>query len=131
MAWGDLVDTLRQGRLPVALWSWDYDNGDAGSFLRDVVHTRDETRGLGAFNPGFSNHEADRLITAATAAFEPTARRAIYGKLMRLVREEASLIPLFHPPHVYAAGPALEFAPRLDDRFLVAEMSWAEGPGSR
>ena len=124
MPWKDFVDGMREGRLAVTLWSWDYDNADAGSFLRDVVHTRDEERGLGGFNPGFSSEEADRLIAEATAAFEPSTRREILGRLMRLIRVEAPLVPLFHPPHVYAFTSALTFRPRIDDRFLVAEMAW-------
>lgn len=129
LAWKDLVDDMRAGRLPVTLWSWDFDNADAGSFLRDIVHTRDDRRGLGSFNPGFSREDMDRLVAEATVAFEPEVRREILGRAMRLIRDESAVIPLFHPPHVYAFTPRLRFKPRVDDLFHVAEMAWGEKTG--
>lgn len=130
LAWKDLVDGMRQGRLPITLWSWDFDNADAASFLRDIVHSRDDRRGLGSFNPGFSSEEMDRLVAEATRAFEPEVRREILGRAMRLVRDESVVIPLFNPPHVYAFTPRLRFRPRVDDLFQVAEMAWGEKTGS-
>lgn len=63
--------------------------------------------------------DLDRLLDAGAAERDPTARRAIYASLEKLVRERALLIPLWHEDHVtVASARASAFRPSAEGRWL-------------
>jgi peptide/nickel transport system substrate-binding protein len=101
---------------------WSFDGGDAGSFLRDVVHGRDAARGFGLSNFGFQRDVLDRAIEEMLVAATPAERRSSFERAMTLALREVPALPLFHVPLVYGVAPDLVFEPRLDGRLLAHEM---------
>ena len=121
--WSELVPRWRAGRLPFFLAGWRFENGDAHSFLVDCVMTRDTGRNLGGNNPGYSNAELDRLIAEHGEIFNETNRLGHYQALTRVIMQEMPLVPLYTRDFLYASAERVAWAPRLDGRLLVAEVS--------
>lgn len=123
--WPELLEAWTAGRLPFFVAAWRFDDGDASSFLRDCLFTRDPARRNGGFNPGYTNPELDRLIEENEQVLERGARLSRYQGLMRLALEEMPLVPLFIRTSLYAASNRVRWEPRLDGNLLAAEMSLA------
>lgn len=120
--WPDVVQSVRRGGLPFFLMGWRFENGDAASFLRDCLMSRDAARGAGHFNPGYSNPALDRLIEDNAQMFGETARLAQYAEMMKLVLDEMPLVPLYHRANLYGVSERVSWSPRLDGKLLAAEM---------
>jgi peptide/nickel transport system substrate-binding protein len=105
---------------------WTYDDGDAGSFLRDCIHSRNASRGEGVFNPGFSDAAIDRLIDEALVLVADSARLARYHAIMERAAECVPAVPLFDRRYVYGLAPGVRWAPRADGFILAAEITPAE-----
>jgi peptide/nickel transport system substrate-binding protein len=121
--WPSMVTEWNQGRLPFFLATWTSDDGDASSFLKDCLFTRDPARQKGESNPGFSSPKLDRLIAENAGILEQRDRLKHYGRVMGLAMEEMPLVPLYHRLNVYGVSQRVRWEPRLDGRILVAEMS--------
>jgi peptide/nickel transport system substrate-binding protein len=117
-----VIQQIRRGGLPFFLLGWRFENGDAASFLRDCLMTRDAARGSGTYNPGYSNPELDRLIEDNAQMFGDTARLAQYAELMKLALDELPIVPLYHRANLFGVSPRVEWRPRLDGKLLAAEM---------
>ena len=104
------------------LAGWRFENGDATSFLRDCLFTRDARRHTGGSNPGFSSLAFDRLIEENEQIFNETRRLRHYEKLMTLAMEEMPIVPLHHRDNLYAVSERVEWQPRLDGKLLAVEM---------
>jgi len=122
--WPEMVSAWRAARLPFFLSGWRFENGDATSFLRDCLYTRDRQGTSGSYNPGFSDAELDRLIDENEQIFGEPKRRAQYATLMRYAMEQMPVVPLFHRYNLSAVSTRLRWEPRLDNKLLAAEMSW-------
>jgi peptide/nickel transport system substrate-binding protein len=109
---------------PLFLAGWQFDEGDAWGFLRDCIYTQDPTRTYGAYNPGFSSGEMDRLIDQGDQIFDRLERRAHYQAIMRLAQDEMPLVPLYARKDTYAVATRLRWRPRIDGNLRAAEMSW-------
>jgi peptide/nickel transport system substrate-binding protein len=102
---------------------WTFDDGDAGSFLRDCVRSRDEAAGLGLFNPGFSDAGIDASIDSALALIDDRARLDRYQALMRRAAEAVPVVPLVDQVVVVGLGPGLSWQPRPDMLILAADIT--------
>jgi peptide/nickel transport system substrate-binding protein len=98
---------------------WTYDDGDAGSFLRDCVHTRASGRGL--FNPGFSDSAIDRLIDDALRSVDDDVRMERYREVMQRTAEAVPVVPLFDWPAAWGLAPRVVWRPRMDGLVLAAD----------
>lgn len=125
--WSLILSGWKSGRLPFFLASWNSENGDASSFLKDCLSTRDPARHTGEFNPGFSDPVLDRLIEENAGIFDESRRLAHYDKMMRLAMEEMPVVPLYHRLNFYGVSERVRWHPRLDGKLLVREMS-LKGP---
>jgi peptide/nickel transport system substrate-binding protein len=125
--WPQLVaDWKAGGRIPFLLAGWYFENGDAMSFFRDCLATRDAARGQGAFNPGYSNAELDALVDEGAPLLQRLSRIERYEKLTRLALDEVPLVPLYHRASLYAVSKRVRWEPRLDGKLLAAEMTLVE-----
>lgn len=122
--WSSVVAKLKSGEVPLTLAAWRFENGDATSFLKDCLFTRDPARGTGSYNPGYSNPALDRLIDENGQLFGEANRLRHYEKLVRLAMEEMPLVPLYHRHDLYGVGERVRWEPRLDGMLLAFEMSW-------
>jgi ABC-type transport system substrate-binding protein len=118
-----MVSRWKAGQLPFFLSAWRFENGDATSFLRDCLYTRDPARGYGSFNPGFSDAQLDRLIDENDQVFGEGERLKHYEKMMRLVLQQMPLVPLDHRVNFCAVADRVLWEPRLDGKLLAVEMS--------
>lgn len=125
-AWGEMVSAWRAGRLPFFLSGWRFDNGDATSFLRDCLVTRDQKRGAGSYNPGFSSPDLDRLVEEQERVFPSDEKLRHYERVMRLLLEEMPVIPLYHRVNLFGVAERLRWEPRLDGKILAAEVRLRE-----
>lgn len=123
--WPEMVSAWKAGHLSFFLSGWRFENGDATSFLRDCLYTRDREGTSGSYNPGFSDAELDRLIDENDQIFDERKRLAHYQSLMRYAMEQMPLVPLFHRYNLSAVSTRLRWEPRLDNKLLAVEMSWS------
>ena len=124
--WPGILAAWTTGRLPFFLAGWRFDDGDASSFLRDCLFTRNAAAGVGAYNPGYSSVGLDRLIEENELIREPDKRLQHYRGLMRIALDEMPIVPLLAPVRRYAVSARVRWRPRLDGSLLAAEMSLAE-----
>jgi peptide/nickel transport system substrate-binding protein len=121
--WSSVVSRWEEGQIPFFLATWRFDDGDALSFLRDCLFTRDPSRKFGGYNPGFSNPRLDRLIEETEHTSGEAPRLLHYQKVMRMALQEMPIVPLYHPENVYAVSGRMRWQPRVDGNLLAAEMS--------
>jgi peptide/nickel transport system substrate-binding protein len=122
--WQKLLEDADAQRLPLYLSRWVFDNGDAGSFLRDCVRTRHPPSPDGRFNAGYSNPKMDELIDASATEFDDHARLLLFQKIASLAQDDVPFVPLFHQPDIWGVARDLVWEPRLDGRLLAFEMSF-------
>ena len=84
------------------LLAWGSNGGDASSFLRDVMETRDAAKGTGSWNGGISMPDVDSMIDAATLTMDQAKRTELMAEAMGLLIERQAYIPL-HTQLVLAA----------------------------
>lgn len=121
--WPSVVARWTQGRLPFFFAAWRFDDGDALSFLRDCLSTRDPSRNYGSFNPGFSSPTLDRLIDENGRILREVDRLQHYEKVMQTAMEEMPLVPLYDRYNLFAVSDRVRWQPRLEGNLLAAEMS--------
>jgi peptide/nickel transport system substrate-binding protein len=120
----EIIDVFGGNGRGLLLSPWTFDDGDAGSFLRDCVHSR--SRDLGLFNPGSHTKQMDARIEAALAELDPLVRQASYQELMSVASELVPVVPLFDHAAFYAVAPQWRFRPRADAMILAHEFTLAE-----
>ncbi|MEW6366187.1 MAG: ABC transporter substrate-binding protein [Acidobacteriota bacterium] len=121
--WPTALTRWRSGDIPFFLAGWRFEDGEVENFLRDCLFTREPSRNLGSFNPGYSNPELDRLIAQSAHMLGENERLAHYETLTRLALDDMPLVPLFHRFNFYAAAADIQWEPRLDGKLLAAEMT--------
>ena len=84
------------------LLAWGANAGDAISFLRDVMETRDTVAGVGSWNGGLSMPDVDRLIETATLTMDGATRTRLMAQAMGTLMERQAYVPL-HTQLVLAA----------------------------
>jgi peptide/nickel transport system substrate-binding protein len=107
---------------------WTFDDGDAGSFLRDCIHSRAGRPGRGLFNPGVSDGALDRLIDDALTSISDVARSDRYKEIMERTAQTVPVVPLFDGVLTYGLAPGIHWKPRMDGFLLAADVTTA-GPG--
>ena len=76
------------------LLAWGSNGGDASSFLRDVMETRDPAKGTGSWNGGVSMPAMDEAIDAATLTMDPDRRTAMMAGVMGTLMAHWAYVPL-------------------------------------
>lgn len=80
---------------------WTADHPTPDDVLLPLLHTPDPARALGEANVGgYSAPDVDALLDAASAMFDPTARRALYDEAERLaLNRDVAIVPLLTYRH--------------------------------
>ncbi len=90
--------TARQGAL--IHYDWAADFVDPDTFLEAYISTS------GANRPGWKNARYDELIKQGSSMTSGPERTKVYVEAIDILqRQEAVVIPLFHPKHVYLLNP--------------------------
>jgi peptide/nickel transport system substrate-binding protein len=121
--WADVLEHWQAARIPFFLAGWRFDDGDALSFLRDCILTRNPQAGYGTFNAGFSSPVLDRLIEENGRMFGDMKRLKQYEALMRSAFDEMPLVPLYTGYDIYGVSDRVRWQPRLDGDLRAAEMT--------
>ena len=121
--WSEMLEAMK-GHLPFYLAAWQFDDGDAWTFLRDCLFTKSPDLGYGTFNAGYSNPAADRLIDDHDRVFDGAKRRQASDALMRLLNDDVPLVPLYLPQNLYGVSERVVWKPRIDGNLFAAEMSF-------
>jgi peptide/nickel transport system substrate-binding protein len=111
-----------EGQSPFFLYNWIVGQ-EAGSALRNFLHTRDPSRSLGLQNrTGYSSAEVDQLLERAGGPVSPAERVSLQQRAMALLMQDLPWIPLFIP-NEHALQPAdLEIPTRVDEMLILADM---------
>jgi peptide/nickel transport system substrate-binding protein len=101
------------------LLGWGNASGDAATFLRDVMASRDQAQGLGSWNMATADPELDRMVVEGTADMDLERRAASMAKAMRLVAERDYVLPLHAQLVVAATRRGLAYTPQADESTLA------------
>ncbi|MBL0094254.1 MAG: ABC transporter substrate-binding protein [Piscinibacter sp.] len=95
---------------------------DAWFVLNTLLRTNDGMFS-GAFNGGrYANPKYDALIDAVRVEPDLARRRTLVGEVLRLIRDDVAIIPLYRRQHTWAMRPDVELVQWSND---VAELRWA------
>jgi peptide/nickel transport system substrate-binding protein len=121
----DLVRLARTGEVPLFYYAWACNTGDASDFLNSSLHTRDESRGLGAENyTGFSDPEVDALLAAAESEMAPARRLELLQRAQRRALEALPVLPLTVRWSFVGVSDRVNIVTRHDRRLWVAGWQW-------
>lgn len=118
-------DHLRAGRSSLYLLRFTVRTGDAQEFFDKMVHSKDEPRGLGAFNFSYETSpvpQLDERIEGARRTIHPAERLGRLQEVMRIVVGERIVVPLLAERNVTFLSRSVEWTPRADGLRLFAEM---------
>lgn len=101
------------------LLGWGNNAGDAASFLRDVIASRDTARGLGSWNMAIADAEVDRAIDAATMDMDLPRRAAAMAGIMGTLAERAYYVPLHAQLVIAATRRGIAYTPFADEATLA------------
>jgi peptide/nickel transport system substrate-binding protein len=115
--WGVLNEIHTNGKCPICL------RGratviDPDNWLYDYFATGGSKRSL------YSNSEFDRLMQQQQEIFDPEQREPVLHKAMKLLLEEAPIVPLYNPVDTYGVSRRLVWKPSPKDyiNLLDAEL---------
>jgi peptide/nickel transport system substrate-binding protein len=104
-----LTPLAARGGTALFLTSWGNNTGDAGGALRDLLHSPDRERALGAQNIMRTAHaDVDHAIRTMLVTFDPAARQAMIQRVMGTLMDRVSTIPLFSQAGLFAARAGIE-----------------------
>lgn len=101
------------------LLGWGNASGDAATFLRDVLVSRDQAQGLGSWNMATADPELDRMALEATADMNLERRAQRMAETMRLAMDRAYVVPLHAQLTIAAAQRGITFVPQADEATLA------------
>ncbi|TGS10121.1 ABC transporter substrate-binding protein, partial [Mesorhizobium sp. M4B.F.Ca.ET.190.01.1.1] len=97
---------------------------DASSMLVNVIGTVDPKRGLGAPNDsGYSNPALDDLVAKAMTIYDDKARETALVEAVKVAVNDGAIIPLYQQSNAWVTRKGLSYAPRIDERTLVKDIS--------
>ncbi|MBI5630796.1 MAG: ABC transporter substrate-binding protein [Elusimicrobia bacterium] len=82
--WAAFLDQQRSGKLPIFVLGWGADYPDPHNFAFPILHSQ----GYYPQAQKYQNEEMDRLVEAAVAETELSARKKIYARILRLAYED-------------------------------------------
>jgi peptide/nickel transport system substrate-binding protein len=122
-AWSE---TLKKGDFDLTLSPYTLTLGDPDFFCKNWVNSK------GAMNVqrgvGYSNPQADQLVSAAALETDQVKRHQLYSDLQRLVAGDCPIAPIYNDVSIYAARKEVEdlsldpfFKPSLDKAWIAGE----------
>ncbi len=102
------------------LLAWGSNGGDATSFLRDVMETRDTARGVGSWNMGLSMPDVDAAIDAATLTMDEAVRNKEMATVMGLLIQRQAYVPLDTLLAIAATRKPVTYQPQATEELILA-----------
>ncbi len=102
------------------LLAWGSNGGDATSFLRDVMETRDTARGVGSWNMGLSMPDVDSAIDAATLTMDEAVRNKEMAAVMGLLIQRQAYVPLDTLLAIAATRKPVTYQPQATEELILA-----------
>ncbi|MBN2096041.1 hypothetical protein JW752_01440 [Candidatus Peregrinibacteria bacterium] len=113
----DLLQRIKDNQSQMFVIGWQAENGDAGGFLDDFIHSK------GQYNNGrYKNAVVDALIEKSRQELDPQKRLTTLQKIMELIHKDLIGIPLFESSRLYAVKKGVEWEPRLDGLVLATDV---------
>lgn len=113
----ELLSRIKNNESQLFVIGWQAENGDAGDFLDNFIHSQ------GEFNGGrYNNTEVDRLIEQSRQELVPQKRLKMLQGIMKLVSDDLIGIPLFESSRLYAIKEGVKWEPRLDGLVLAIDV---------
>jgi peptide/nickel transport system substrate-binding protein len=105
------------------LAGWGADTGEAGSTLKALLATYDVDKGWGTANRGrYSNAAVDDKISKAFNTIDDGKREKLLQEATEIALTDYGIIPLYNQNGTWALKKGLTISPRVDERFLAAEI---------
>ena len=105
------------------LQAWGNNAGDAASFLRDVMSTRDKEKGTGSWNLGLSMPDLDVAIQNATMTMDLARRNKDMAQIMGTLIERQAYIPLHTQVVIVATRKPVVYSPNADEATRAIDAS--------
>jgi peptide/nickel transport system substrate-binding protein len=112
-----------KGEFAVYLGGWSPDSFEGSSMLRPLIATRNLDKGLGEYNFGYSNTEADALMDKMMLTMQNSERENLMAAATRLVMNDVALIPLHHQVIIWATRREVAYPGRADERTYAFEFT--------
>lgn len=114
-----------RGEYSVAMNGWGTLTGEASNMLGSLYHTKDDAKGLGAYNRiSYSDPKLDALIEQGIMEMDEGKRRAIFEEAVTKATASKVLIPIVQLESVWAAKAGLlNFKPRTDQNTLAQSIT--------
>lgn len=105
----------------MTLKAWGTVTGEGTYTYGSLVHSKDEEKGLGAFNRnGYANPEVDRLFEEAQTTLDDAKREDLLQQVAEISMKDRALIPTVGLQTIWAAqGEKLDWQPRMDQETLA------------
>jgi len=114
--WSTFVGRAGKGELSAFLIGWGSSGGEASNPLRNLIHTPDRDRGLGASNRGrYSNPEVDALIEKAIRELDDEKREALLRQASKMALDDVAMIPLHIQTNIWASRKGFVHEARADE----------------
>ncbi len=114
---GELLERIKTNESQLFIIGWQAENGDAGDFLDNFIHSK------GEFNSGrYKNAVVDALIEKSRQELDPEKRLKTLQKIMEMVNKDLIGIPLFESSRLYAVKKGIKWEPRLDGLVLAVDV---------
>jgi peptide/nickel transport system substrate-binding protein len=107
--------TLRRALSPMYMLGW-------GNITYDADNTLSSQLVSDAVSSTYANPAVDKLVDAARYELDPTKRKALYAKALRIVHDDAPWLFLFQYEDLYATSTRLQWQPRPDEGIYCTEM---------
>jgi peptide/nickel transport system substrate-binding protein len=87
---------------PMSLLAWANTTWDAHGTLASLFRS-------GQIFSNYFNEQYDRLLDEAAATVDPKARRALFGKTLQILVDDAPVIPLYQQVDIYGVAKRVTF----------------------
>ena len=115
--WTNYINLSNKRELtPMYLLAW----GANGTF--DADDTLTGMLSIEGRGSSYDNPEVDKLLAAARYEIDPAQRRALYGRALRIIRDDAPWIFMFQYEDLYATNKRLVWEARNDEMIFCAGM---------
>lgn len=114
--WSTFVGRAGRGEFSAFLIGWGSSGGEASNPLRNLIHTPDRDRGLGASNRGkYSNPEVDAVIQQAIRELDDDKREALLRQASKMALDDVAMIPLHIQTNIWASRKGFAHEARADE----------------
>ena len=108
------------------IWGWGSDAPDAIFTLKPVLHSRDQSKGIGTNNVGqFTNAELDSLIDKAGSEMDAAKRQDMINRAVAIVQDEVLVMPLHRQVIPWASRAGVSVVHRPNN---VINLTWVRMP---